>query len=105
MPFVCAFTARSSMTWKGSFFRILVLVALFSTISTPCAIGDKSISPGEAVQVIETLEKKIEVAEWHIDALHGTLGNPSDLSTFVKTPDHAKGWVTFEPNSGRYRVE
>ncbi|GEM_PF-3992862 len=69
----------------------------------------KNIPVDQALPIIEALQNRIRVAQWTAEGIDGRIRDFNDLDS-IENPQrdgnhYAKWKVTFEPQSGRYRVD
>lgn len=89
--------------WSRHF--LCLLFVILCVLSAPRVRADQPVPLAQALGVIESLEGRIRNAEWKVDNRRGRAKDSSDLRSIEFGPEFEKGWVVFEPISGRYRLD
>ncbi len=77
-----------------------------ATFTRPVPVQAKAaLKADDAIKAMETLEKRIERAQWEVKTRRGKLQTLDDVDSLIPSADFDSGWVVFEPRFGRYRVE
>ncbi|SRR5579875_240694 len=87
------------------FVWICCFASLFSYLSPCSAHADKTIPVSEALQVIESLEKRIDNVQWKVNAVYGKLTDINDFNSMIPNKQSESSFVIMEPRSGRCKIE
>lgn len=85
---------------------LIVFAFLLTTAKASPGRAQTMIPVEKALQVIESLEQRVRLAEWKVEMVKVVTKDPKNPDSLTpSSPARIDGWVLYEPSTGRYRVE